>query len=300
MAARPDPLPYERRLARLDAVYRAAQDEISSLIADALVLGDRARAGRLRQQLTAVVQVLEQLGATVTPLARELVADAYQQSATVTGRQVAGVLRVSPTTPATFTSVSRESIAQLQASLLDRLDAAHQTVGRRVEDVFAREQRHAAVRQMLGANGSSQLSAASLQRELQQQGVTAFVDRSGRAWHLEHYSRMATRTVTREAVTQGAIDRMASHGISLARVSTHGSRCAVCGPMEGRLISLDGETAEVGGEAVLGADRVPPFHPNCKHVLSPYVAGIEALKAEMAAADRSTLDRLAAAGVAGA
>lgn len=284
MAARPDPLPFERRLDALDRVYRAAQAEIIDLINDAIVLGERARASRLRQQLAAVVEVLDHLGATVEPIARKIVLDAYMQSATRARRQIIDLAINLPDKPAAFQAVSREAVEQLQASLLSDLDGAHQTVGRRANDVFAAEQRKAAVRQLLGAQGSPSSAAQGLAQQLQRQGVTAFVDRAGRAWDLERYSRMATRTVTRQAVTQGAIARMAANGVNLARVSTHGSTCEVCGPMEGRLISLDGTVSEHDGAAVYGLDRVPPFHPNCAHILSPYVAGIEALKAEMLAA----------------
>jgi hypothetical protein len=77
--------------------------------------------------------------------------------------------------------------------------------------------------------------------------------------------------------------RMVSHGIALARVSTHASACDVCKPMESRLISLDGAVATYEGEAVFSVGRVPPFHPNCAHSLLPFVPAIDELKRQMAA-----------------
>ncbi len=293
MATRPDHFPYERRLRALDGVYADAQQRIMARIEVAMRSGDLFEARRMRMQLAAVVAVLDQLGATVTPLARQLVADAYQQGADRALTEIRALKVEAPEIPGAFTGVSREAVAQMQASLLDRLDAASQTLGRRVEDIYARETRHATVRALLGASGSPRAATNDLMLGLQrdrrvaalvQDGGVGFVDSARKRWQLRTYAEMAVRTQTREAVVQGSIARMASHGIDLARVSTHGSACPICQPYEGRLVSLSGDVTEYEGEAVMDAAEVPPFHPNCAHALQPVAARIEAIKRELAAA----------------
>ena len=49
----------------------------------------------------------------------------------------------------------------------------------------------------------------------------AFFDRRGRRWDLADYAEMVARTTTREAMTEGTINRLREHGITLAQVSRH-------------------------------------------------------------------------------
>jgi hypothetical protein len=289
---RRETLAYERRLRDLDILYATAQATIAARVEAAIRGGDFQTSARMRLQLAAVVAVLDQLGAEVTPLARQIVADAYQDGA---DRALAQIRRLSiraPEIPGAFAGVQFEAVQQLQASLLDRLDATRQTIGRQVEDVYARETRRAALRAVLGANGSPRTAALDLQQrllrdrtvqELVRDGGTGFIDRAGKRWRLDTYAEMAIRTQTREAVVQGGMARMVSHGIELARVSFTAGSCDRCRPWEGRLIALDGATSEFGGEPVFDSSNAPPYHPNCTHSLSPVATRIEDLKREMEA-----------------
>ena len=99
----------------------------------------------------------------------------------------------------------------------------------------------------------------------------------------ELYAEMVVRTTTRQAVVQGQVDRMASHGVNLARVSTHSSSCPICIPLEGKLISLDGTVSEYQGEPVADSSSLPPLHPNCRHTIYPVVAAVDATRERMAA-----------------
>lgn len=294
MATRPDPFPYERRLRDLDRLYAEAQATIAARIETAVRSRDLFEARRARMQLASIIAVLDQLGATVTPIARKLVADAFQQGADRTLREIRAMRVSAPEIPGAFTGVSRQAVEQLQASLLDRLDSANQTLGRRVEDIYARETRRASLRAILGQSGSPRAATNDLMLRLQRDrqvaalardGGVGFVDSAGKRWQLRSYAGMAVRTTTREAVVQGAMTRMVSHGIDLARVSSHASSCSICQPFEGRLVSITGATTEYQGEAVM-TGRVPPFHPNCRHSLAPFVIEVEDLKRELRLAGR--------------
>jgi hypothetical protein len=93
---------------------------------------------------------------------------------------------------------------------------------------------------------------------------------------------MAVRTVTREAVVQGAIARMASHGIALARVSTHPGACEICIPFQGTLVDLAGTgITEYRGEAVSDTGELPPYHPNCAHSLMPVAGTLDSVLEEL-------------------
>lgn len=295
MATDPRRLPHQRIVREIDALHREAERTIARQVRAAILSGDLATAQRRRLQLAAVIATLDRLGAAVDARARLLVRDAVSEGAEVTARQIAGLRVTAPEIPGAFAGVSGEAVATLHESIANNLRGSRSTVGRQVADVYAREQRAATLRALLGADGSPRETRAELMRRLLQDqqvqrliatdGVTGFIDRAGRRWTLRSYSDMAVRTVTREAVVQGQLARMAAHGINLARISKHGTTCDICRPWEGRLVSLDGTTSSYEGEAVatLGAlpNGGPPFHPNCEHSLAPVAVRIERLAREL-------------------
>lgn len=281
-------LPSDARARELARIYASAQRAIMAQVQAALRTGNLFQATERRMQLAAVLALLDQLGAATDPLARDLARQAFTDGSALAARDVAKVAGVrigSVQVPASFTGVSRDAVLTLEDSILGRLRTARQTVGRRVDDVYARAGRRQALRSLLGAEGSPRAATRALSRDLQRRGATAFVDKAGKQWALDTYSEMVVRTVTREAVVQGQLTRMASHGVNLARVSTHSSSCKICLPYEGRLVSLDGATSEFQGEAVadIGSVPTPPFHPNCRHTLEPVVQEIELLRQQMVA-----------------
>jgi Phage minor capsid protein 2 len=285
MAARPDAYAYEQSLAHFDAIVTSAQRTIVAQIEAAISSGGLRTATGRRTQLAAIDATLQQLTAATTPLARQLVLSAWHQAADRAEARIANLPIDTSPDFAAFHGVSTEAVQAMQDSLVKRLDSASQTLGRRVEDVYAREQRRAALRALLGAGGSPSAAAKQLQRRLTMQSskdAAAFVDSAGRRWSLGTYANMAVRTVTREAVVQGAMARMASHGIAVARVSTHATSCAICLPFEGTLVAIGGaDISEYRGEAVSDTGEVPPYHPNCAHSLEPVSATIDAVREEL-------------------
>lgn len=294
MATDPRRLQADRLLDQLLSIYAHAQRVIASQIREAIRSGDVYRAAQRRAQLAAVLSVLDGLGVETDPIAREAVRQAVTEAAQQTVLQIAELRVTPPEIPGAFSSVSREAVETLSASLVDRLGDARRTVGRQVADIYAREQRRGALLSILGAEGSPRTAAGGLQfrlmqdkqvRALARQGGVGFVDRAGKRWQLHTYAEMATRTVIREAVVEGAKARMAAHGINLARVSRSPRPCEICRPWQGRLVSLDGSTASYEGEAVASVASLPnggpPFHPRCTHSLAPVASRIEGIRRDL-------------------
>lgn len=297
MATHPDRFPYERQIEEFMRIVRDAQRTLAAHVREAVVVDDLRSANRRRLQLAAVIATLDQLGAEIDPRAARLVAAAYDQGSERARSDIIGANIAAPEVPRAFASVSVDAVRSLQDSILGRLQASRQTVGRTVNDVYARAGRRAALRAVLGAEGSSRAASRALTAELMRDrdiaravrdGGFGFVDRAGKRWALDVYAEMAVRTTTREAVVQGSLARMAAHGISLARVSTHGNPCQVCAPWQGRLVSLNGSTRDYEGESVLDLSALPnggpPMHPRCKHSLAPVAVRIDQIRREIAVA----------------
>jgi hypothetical protein len=76
----------------------------------------------------------------------------------------------------------------------------------------------------------------------------AAVDRRGVRWSLSRWAEMNTQTIGRQATSRGAADRIGEGNT----VTVNTGDCAWC--------------ASHAGQAVIGQDPLPPFHPNCSCV----------------------------------
>jgi len=105
-----------------------------------------------------------------------------------------------------------------------------------------------------------------VQEQIEKQGVTAFIDKGGKRWQLNTYSRMLSRTVLQQAGNQGNENVLIENGFDVVKVSTHGTICPLCIPYEGKYLSLTGQTK--GVTTIEEARRNGLFHPNCMHTFS--------------------------------
>lgn len=92
----------------------------------------------------------------------------------------------------------------------------------------------------------------------------AFVIVNGRKYTPEYYAELVTRTKFHEAQAYGAIATCKNYGTELVRVSSHNTETAICADYEGRIYSLGGTDSRFPP-----LDVVPPYHPNCLHLLFP-------------------------------
>jgi hypothetical protein len=273
-----DRFAYQRELDTIIRAYRDAQTELQSQIDRALREGNLGTLRARRAVLAQVTYLLDRLGQETDPIVRDLVGEAFMQSADRTG---ATITRAGLNVPvsADFTRVSSEAIATVQDSMLTSLQGARVTVGRQAADVFAQAGRRETLVNLLGSRGSGKASAKALEQRLRDKGVSAFTDKGGRVWNLQDYSRMVMRTNTRQAVVQGALTRMSAQGVNIGQISVDENPCPICEQWQGQLFSIDGSVEEYQGEAVLTLDEMdggPPFHPSCEHTVLPVVGDVGA------------------------
>jgi hypothetical protein len=80
----------------------------------------------------------------------------------------------------------------------------------------------------------------------------------------EYYAEMVSRTKFHEAQSHAAMQQAANYGTDLVVVSNHNTTTAICQPYEARTFSISGKDPRFPK-----LDQVPPFHPNCLHLLYP-------------------------------
>ncbi len=222
-----------------------------------------------------VRQLLAQLDRLIPGESARIIQMAYDNSNDRTLKRVPRMVNFPELS--NFSQIRQETLQVLADNLAHSLSEASRTVGRRSADVFRRVGLKQATENAL-RNLPSRFQAQVMTRELEQAGLTSFVDKSGRHWQLGTYSRMVIRTTTAEAEQRAVYNAVLGRGLDLVRIDRHEHPVDICTPFDGKTFSLTGKTP---GYPVL--KQLPPFHPNCTHNMLPAAEGLQAWPLEAAA-----------------
>jgi hypothetical protein len=246
------------RANELALLFTQEENRIVALVRQAL--GSRLLSQKrfTRAQALEIREIVRRLRLIARTRTLELVEDAHKVGAIVGGAESDLFAD-----PSTFGAINRQAVNLLAENLAKRLDAAAVSVGRRAEGVLRREALRAAGEQLISPKPEL-VQSKVLTNRLQHEGVTAFVDKTGRRWRLESYSRMALRTTQSEAVVQGTVAQMTSRGVFLAKVTDHNCRFHPNDP-ENPCRRLEGKTIDIR------STPLPPWHPMCEHLIFPAV-----------------------------
>lgn len=251
----------ESRQARaLTLVFASTELELSQELQRALIGDTLAHTkGRARAQRKAM-DLVARLRTDYRERLVGVIESAYGEGAKLAGKRPRS-------------QITRYAVASLAEAASARLDSALSAVGRQVDDVYRQAGLEAAARQ-LGRELPQPAATKLLEDRLRDQGLQAFTDKAGRRWTLQAYSAMVIRTTLAEAVAQGTADAILAAGRDTVRFSDHncnhhpGDPAHPCVTHEGGTYSLTGATPDV---PLL--DVLPPFHPNCTHVMVPAPGG---------------------------
>lgn len=187
----------------------------------------------------------------------------------------------------TFSAPQIAIIQQLTDNLLGEITEASETVYKSVQKVYtiARMEadpfREIALKQVLRqeAAGTPWVnSSQAMIQEMQNKGITAFVDKAGRKWTLQNYGNMAVRTTAHQAEVAALLT---ADDHDLWQIVKIGSTCKVCAALEGRVYSKSGMNSDYPPLSLAfgkvdsdGSDDLTNtylnIHPNCLHSLVKY------------------------------
>ena len=182
-----------------------------------------------------------------------------------------------------LTIASMDIVARLTAACMGSITEASDHVmngltelliGREENDIF-RYVGLEVVREMQ-ATGQSLRAPNDFVERLRREGVTAFVDKAGRAWNLHTYADMVIRTTSLQASHLATLTKDPEHDLYM--ITKNNSGCKVCAPLEGRVYSKSGTSPYYPplADAFGKRDKNGPntlentyltIHPNCRHSL---------------------------------
>lgn len=229
---------------------------------------------------------LESLGVDVNEWLKRDIPQYYLDGANVAIQDLRALgIDVSKTNQ--FAVINREAIKALTdetaLSFAQGITALSRNARRILDDTFKRQLNFIIAQGKLSGDTRKEISRALKQR-LTDEGIQSITDRGGRQWSFDTYTRMLARTKAAEARNQGLINRMLSVGYDLVQVTRHNSDHKACRALEGKILSLTGNTAAgtklPGGFVVWGtldaAKAAGLFHPNCEHAINTFNAELAA------------------------
>lgn len=274
-----DPDYLARRAKTVADLYADATAELIRIVARRLNRGitDPGWAEQKLLELLALRTEAETVIAALQGAVPTAVTDTITDAATTGARLAATEVALDT---ASVTRVNTTAIRALADAATNQLERTHLQLLRSTLDTYrAVIADTSAPSVVTGALTRRQATQRALDRYARR-GITGFRDRAGRNWTLEAYTEMATRTAAGRAMIQGSLDTYSDAGRNFVIVSDAPEECAQCRPFEGRGLSIDGTGigTTVGGirivDSVRGATSAGLFHQNCRHRVSPIVAGV--------------------------
>lgn len=175
-------------------------------------------------------------------------------------------IRKSPLASNRLSAVIEDTVNRLkaaQAEGINQIDSIFRNTQQKVLDEIR-------VNQLLAegivTNDSFRQRSKILEQELNRQLNGQSLVINGRNYKPGSYAELVARTRGREAQSAGAVDNLAEYGVDTVRVSSHNTETEICQQYEGKVYSLTGNTP---GLPIL--PQLPPFHPNCQHVIYPHI-----------------------------
>jgi len=259
-------VPSDKTADRIASLYKAVDEAIANEINIAIASGTLDQADYLRERqaaIRALLQAAESQSAAATAIE---IRNSYAASATAAVEILrrAGVEIIKEA----FDDSDRKRIELLVENSTVKFNDITQLVGRRTDDIF----RQVSIEQVTAGQGLTRRElSASLERAFNRAGVTRtgnggirLINVGGRNLQLSKYAELIARTTPREAATYATISRVIENKRDLVTVSAHKNSCPICSPYDGNTYSLSGQDPKYPQ-----LDRLVPFHPNCRHVLTP-------------------------------
>jgi predicted component of type VI protein secretion system len=275
-------------------LYAAAEERLLGIIARSLADGLDApqwaerKLSAVQALRRAAQATLDETGRAVTLEVFNVIADAWN-----VGHQAAvaelGVLDEQTAAMVRRNAPNAADADRLAEDTVQRVTGRHRSIVRTIVDRFRATV--ANVTALVTFGRTRQQATQDAMQQWADQGITSFVDQSGRRWKLASYAEMAVRTSVGRAAVEGHMRSLASAGYDLVIVSDAPLECPLCRPWERHILSIagppgrrtvevehatqDGVMVQVPVSGSLDEARLAGLqHPNCRHSVSAYTPGI--------------------------
>lgn len=244
----------------------------------------------LRARLLAVRNLKEQAwkltsGMDPDEMARVVSEIAAGQASAEIARQL---LNIPALAGSTITAGGLWAVAASELDLRDQLRALNERIYRAPADAYQRMTASMNGEILAGRQKWEKVHERQVARYLTE-GISGFVDVSGRRWPIGSYAEMATRTAASRAWRDQSIASMNEAGIETFTPVIGNDACSACGAWVGKVLTATGPTGTIVVPHALTAEPTEILvdgtlvqareqgwgHPNCRCVLTPALPGLD-------------------------
>lgn len=215
-----------------------------------------------------VLSLLDELSLSVPEVFPQEVVDAYREGFNIAGADLENIL-ASELRGDLSNKVHAQAVQELVISGVDDLQASIRTAQELF--IFNIQSTLREIQDNIAKGVLSGLTVKQITKRVKsdflQAGLTAFTTIDGRKLPLDFYAMTVTRQKTRDAHVKGSVNRYLDNKVTVVKINERHPTCHICGARQGMVISLTGEHEGVPTVDDIGG--LPPFHPNCRHYVSP-------------------------------
>ncbi|MGD2278213.1 phage minor capsid protein [Bacillus wiedmannii] len=280
MAVRKVPTPkYDYEVNRIMKVYQKARQEILAellRLVSADMTDNAVRSSLEASLIRQIDYILQKSNTEIQRTIEELILESFRNGQ---GGLLYAVGEYESLAHATqgvaFSMLAKQTVdAMVADTFTDLLTATEHTskrLKRIVRQTVAEQMRIGIIKQsgrrLMSKAITDQLTKQGFTKKIDDDGFVGIIDRSGRKWKLDTYSRMVVRTKLTQAHSEGMKTQGIESNIDLAVISSHGAKDS-CAKYEGLVVSMNGLTAGYKTvEELRKSNKI--FHPNCEHTFYP-------------------------------
>jgi hypothetical protein len=271
-----------KEVEQLIRTYQNAQQKLIDII-----IKKNANGTMIEYQTALLAQVneeLDRLNRYATDWTEINIPKYYTQGMIETGERLAR-MGVAVGMDNAFSQLHHYAIKAVTYNAFEDLIDAHNYVGRHVRD-NVRKAGLDAISQKLTVGETVKQTKKNLIESLSQQGITAIKKSDGKEIRLDAYAELVARSTSREATNRGTLNRLTENGYDLVKMSSHPTTCPVCAALQGRVYSISGNDKRFPPLSSAHRGQYANVHPNCRHVLMPYVERFNDVEKDMTFSNR--------------
>ena len=271
----------EAELVSLIKVFRSARDILLDTVANAPGFGTKVYANTILEQTQAQLERMKKKAARysayIIPLEYKTAAgeiyEKFQKSS----------LRMKA--PEHFAVIHNEAIYALAREMQTQIWQGLAQVGRRVErhlitsldETLRLAGLEAAAVKMASGQTLRQMQAR-LAEDLTKRGFLTVQYGDGPGAYqvgVDSYANTVARSTTREAGNLARENQLTANGYDLMKMSEHYPTCELCAQLQGRVYSISGDDKRFPPLSKAFPAGYRNVHPNCRHVMTPYMETLQ-------------------------
>lgn len=261
-----------QRLARhLKDLYATAELNLITAVTKALRAGMDAtglhfRPAAFRALRATAQRVAGLLAKDSTTMATQIVQEAVRLGSVQAISELAAEVQALP--------VVAPAVEQIQQDLVAKLAQTEFRTIRWAPDVY-QQAIMPQVQHILAGETSPLEAQQTAWEKLASNGVTGFVDNTGRGWELQSYVEMATRTATQRAWNEQHTAEYRAAGVEMVMVSTAPDCCELCAPFQSAVLSIGEPPPDMPDVMSVDEARGDGLqHYMCRCALTPFIEGV--------------------------